>query len=105
MRILFLADINSSHTQRWVNGLTTHGLQVGIFSFTVPKDAWYKSLNIACYHPVAKLTKWKYVFQLSSLRKAIRTFQPDILHAHYATSYGLLARLSGFQPFVISAVS
>lgn len=27
---------------------------------------------------------------------------PDILHAHYATSYALVAALAGFQPFIVS---
>ena len=78
-------------------------MQIGIFSFTVPKNAWYESLNITCYHPKSPLSKWKYILQWRAVRAAIRSFQPDIVHAHYATGYGLLGRLSGFQPFVISA--
>jgi glycosyltransferase involved in cell wall biosynthesis len=29
-------------------------------------------------------------------------FQPQVVHAHYATSYGLLGSLSGFHPFMLS---
>lgn len=32
-----------------------------------------------------------------------KELKPDILHAHYATSYGLLGALSGCHPFVISS--
>jgi glycosyltransferase involved in cell wall biosynthesis len=37
------------------------------------------------------------------LKTIIKKFTPDVLHAHYATSYGLIGALSGFHPFVISA--
>ncbi len=40
---------------------------------------------------------------VGSLKKAIQQFKPDVVHAHYATSYGLIGALSGFHPFVISA--
>jgi len=36
------------------------------------------------------------------VKKKIAAFNPDIVHAHYATSYGLLGALSGFHPFVLS---
>lgn len=35
-------------------------------------------------------------------KKIIKEFKPDILHSHYASSYGLLGALSGFHPFIIS---
>lgn len=37
------------------------------------------------------------------LRKYIAQYKPDVLHAHYASSYGLLGALSGFHPLIISA--
>lgn len=36
------------------------------------------------------------------MKKVITEFKPDILHAHYASSYGLLGALSGFHPYIIS---
>jgi glycosyltransferase involved in cell wall biosynthesis len=32
----------------------------------------------------------------------IADFQPDILHVHYASSYGLIGALSGFHPYLVS---
>ena len=34
--------------------------------------------------------------------KTIKTFSPKILHAHYASSYGILGLLSRFRPFILS---
>ncbi len=47
-------------------------------------------------------TKLQYLLKLPMLYKKIEEFKPDILHAHYATSYGLLGFLSGFRPFILS---
>ena len=49
-----------------------------------------------------RLTKLKYLGALPKLKKVISDFKPAILHAHYATSYGLLGALSGFHPFITS---
>jgi glycosyltransferase involved in cell wall biosynthesis len=52
--------------------------------------------------PVGR-SKALYVSVIPRLRKLIRRLQPDIVHAHYATSYGLLATLSGHDHVVITA--
>lgn len=44
-----------------------------------------------------------YLLGVASVRRLVRALRPDLLHAHYLTSYGLLGALSGFHPFVASA--
>ena len=39
----------------------------------------------------------------SKVKKVIRQIEPDILHAHMVTSYGVIGGLVDFQPFVVSA--
>jgi len=36
------------------------------------------------------------------IKKLISKYRPDILHAHFATSYGIMGALTGFHPFIIS---
>jgi glycosyltransferase involved in cell wall biosynthesis len=43
-----------------------------------------------------------YLTALPQVKRLLREIRPDILHAHYATSFGLLGALSGFHPYVIS---
>jgi glycosyltransferase involved in cell wall biosynthesis len=43
-----------------------------------------------------------YVASAYALRRLLGKIKPDILNAHYATGYGLLARLSGFKPLLLS---
>ena len=109
-RILLLADINSVHTQKWAIGLANNGYKIGIFSFNGPETNWYKQYNIDCLHKpsIVKssnkfLAKLAYIAFLPKVKAVIKEFQPDILHAHYASSYGLLGALSGFHPYIISA--
>lgn len=110
MKILLLSDIYSEHTEKWALGLAESGIEVGLFSFNKASYTWYKHKNIRLlFEPEEKInadstfTKLFYPKHVSRLKKIIREFQPDILHAHYATSYGLIGALSDFHPFVISA--
>ncbi|MBI3519287.1 MAG: glycosyltransferase [Bacteroidetes bacterium] len=109
-RILLLADINSVHTQKWAIGLANNGYKIGIFSFNGPETDWYKDYGIECLHKpsIVKsssrfLVKLAYIAFLPKVKAVIKEFQPEILHAHYASSYGLLGALSGFHPYIISA--
>lgn len=108
MRILLLSDTYSEHTEKWALGLASNGIEVGLFSFNKASYPWYqnqKNINVL-FEPKDKLdtsSKISYLKFVGSLNKAITQFKPDVVHAHYATSYGLIGALSGFHPFVISA--
>ncbi len=111
MRVLLLADIASGHTEKWARGLAQMGLEVGIFSFNKATFEWYKEIdNIKIvYQPNDAQVKHKYSNKLRYLncfkiiKKKIKEFKPDIVHAHYASSYGYLGAYSKFHPFVVSA--
>lgn len=45
---------------------------------------------------------WDYLLNIFWLRMVLRSIKPDILHAHYLTSYGLLGALSGFHPLIVT---
>jgi len=109
-RILFLADINSPHTQKWANSLSTDGFKIGIFSFNHSKTNWFSNnKNISCLHKASKksngglLSKLKYLFLFPKLMYVIFKFKPNVIHSHYASSYGLLGALTFFKPFIVSA--
>ncbi len=112
-RILILSDINSAHTQKWVTSLLQKGFYIGLFSISVPKTEWYKQLpNLEVFHSLGfeqkqfhkkSFLKFSFLRVLPSLKKTIAKFNPDIVHSHYASSYGLIGALSKFHPFLISA--
>jgi len=110
-RILLLSDINSAHTKKWAGVLVTHGLAVGIYSLSKPADDWYREAGIELLSEsgfanntfdAATAGKISYLRKRKEVRKTIAAFKPDILHAHYASSYGLLGAMTGFHPYFIS---
>lgn len=105
MRILLLGDINSPHLQRWAVSLAERGLILGIWSLSGARNDWYSQ------HAIQVLSKGEnqnifgklaYYQAPGKVRKAIQEFRPDVLHAHYASSYGMLARKSRFHPYFVS---
>ena len=112
MRVLLLADINSIHTRRWAMSIAASGIEIGIFSLGKSKDEWYQDIEgiTNCHESGFKasvfksgiISKINYLKLLPSLKKALQRFQPDIVHAHYASSYGLFGKLSGFHPIYVS---
>lgn len=110
MKILLLSDTYSEHTEKWALGLAGKGIEVGLFSFNKASYEWHAHPNITVFFEPEKkinaestLTKLAYLKYVTILKKIIKHFKPDVLHAHYATSYGLVGALSGFHPFIISS--
>lgn len=110
-RILFLADVNSAHTRKWAVSLAEKGFTIGIFSLGEPESDWYKGKNISVFSAEigkrkfssVSFSKISYLKSVPYVKKIIRKFKPDILHAHYATSYGIIGVCTGFHPYIISA--
>lgn len=108
MKILLLANADSIHTKKWCIALAERGFEIAVFSMNPTDTLWINEKNIKLFvnnrtkkgeHHLSKII---YLAALPALSKVIRQFKPDIVHAHYATSYGLLGYLSKFKPFYIS---
>lgn len=99
MRICFLGDAGSIHLQRWVHYFVSAGYQVEVISFR-PGGIEGAKVHLLAQGRSGRVA---YMKALRKIHRLIREIQPDILHAHYATSFGLLALISGFKPLVVSA--
>ncbi|MGB5848449.1 MAG: glycosyltransferase, partial [Ignavibacteriaceae bacterium] len=106
MKILILADPSSSHTIKWVNTLHRKGIIVFLFGLSKYDQTQYDDrIRIESLQTPdsikAKLDgnflKLMYLAVFPRLKKIIRTFKPDILHAHYAASYGVIGAFTGFH--------
>ncbi len=109
-RILILTDINSPHTQKWVDSLLKDNFKIGIFSFNSCNTNKYKDeSNITVLHQAKSfsngsfLSKMSYFFLFPKLLVSILKFKPNVIHAHYASSYGFVGALTFFKPFIVSA--
>jgi L-malate glycosyltransferase len=111
LKVLLLADINSIHTQKWALALSGSGIGIAVFSLNSPKTIHPGMQDITVFMPAKSdqdisssglLNKTRYLTALPALRKCIRAFAPDIVHAHYASSYGTLGALCRFHPMILS---
>jgi len=110
MRILILSDANSSHTRKWVNSLIDEGIEILLFSLTKCDEKLYKNVEIINFGLLKNeintekndSSKLKYFNAIPIIKKAIKNFKPDIVHAHFISSYGFLASLVNFHPLIIS---
>jgi glycosyltransferase involved in cell wall biosynthesis len=102
VRIAFVADLRAIHTSRWVEFFVQRGHDVRVVSCgggEHARDAGYDVVDLGA-PPIGKLG---YVYRIPSVRAAVRAFEPDVVHAHHATSYGMLAWASGVRPLVVTA--
>lgn len=106
-----LADVASGHTEKWAMGLAQRGIEVGIFSLNKTEFKWMANepkvkvlFELKERHVANGIgSKITYFTYIPKLKKVIAKFKPDVVHAHYASSYGLLGSLSKFHPYVLSA--
>lgn len=110
MKVLILSDAENTHTRRWVSSLAEKGLDIVLFSLSKPKDDFYGNLcnvKLVSVSDGPKKSVWgklNYLRTINKLKSLIKSEKPDIIHAHYASSYGLLGALTKPKgtPFVIS---
>ena len=113
MKVLLLGNPESPHTVRWVKALALKGVQVLLLSLNkVSNDLFADQSNVEVHslglsnrfvmHKNPRFIKIVYLGILPKIKRAIKSFRPDILHSHYVSSYGLLGALTGFHPYVIS---
>ena len=100
MHICFLANAASIHTQRWARHFSTRGYQVTVISF---QPGEIEGISVRNLSAVSHRFHLDILMNLARVRRLVQEIDPDILHAHYATSYGLAGALTGKHPYVITA--
>lgn len=105
-KICYLADASSTHTKKFCDYFSKHGYEIYVISLNEGEldSAIVYSLN----HEVKKLKnertfkKIGYLRSMKTIKQMIKDIKPDIVHAHFASSYGLLGSLVNFKPYIIS---
>lgn len=102
MKIMFIGAATSNHTMRWVNALSEKGHEVLLVSRGDQVDIKnHISANVKIEY-LKHGGKLGYYLNIRQLRDIFKKFAPDVVNAHYASGYGLLARLAKVKPLVIS---
>lgn len=106
MRIVYVAWHGSIHTRRWVSFFAERGHEVHV----VTCGDGVADLDDANRHRYTvhdlgapRGGKLGYLTKILPARRLIRRLQPEVVHAHFATSYGMLALMSKARPLVVTA--
>lgn len=106
MKICYLSDANSEHTKKWCNFFVEKGYDIEVISLTKGEIDGVKvhSLNLESdkVRNYNILYKIKYYFKINKVKELVKEINPDIVHAHYASSYGLLGAHTNFHPYILS---
>jgi len=99
MRILFLSDAGTYHTNRWVN----HFVDRGHRCYLVTLDEGIKTKAEEFLLPTKTLPDFlRYPLSVGRIRRILAEIRPDLINAHFVPNYGLIGALLKFHPLVIS---
>ncbi|MDH3605935.1 MAG: glycosyltransferase [Acidimicrobiia bacterium] len=105
MKICVMGNARSAHTQRWAAAYAERGHDVHVLSI---RTAEIPGVTV---HPVhvgtansgfAPAVLLSYLRLLFSIRRRLRRLTPEVVHAHYSVTHGVIAAASGFHPVVLS---
>lgn len=102
MRIALVAWLGMPHTGRFAAFYAGRGHEVHVLTCgdapAVARGLPYEVHDLGL--PVGG--KPGYVAKIPRARRLLATLRPDVVHAHTATSYGLIALAAGGQPLVVT---
>ncbi len=93
-----LGDANSVHVQRWAREMIARGWRVSIVTARPQPIAEVEQVVL---RPVRRSRDW--LWRVAETRHALDALAPDIVHAHYITSYGWLGARCGRHPLAMTA--
>jgi glycosyltransferase involved in cell wall biosynthesis len=96
--LCLLGDANSVHLRRWAGEMQARGFRSSIVTARPqPLDG----VEQVVLPPVQRSADW--LFRVGAARRAVAALAPDLVHAHYVSSYGFLAARVGRRPLVMTA--
>ncbi|MBW9153581.1 glycosyltransferase [Clostridium estertheticum] len=101
VKICFLADAQSIHTRKWAQYFSGIYNEIHIISMRKSDYVYESNVYVHVLRSISK-NKLSYFLLIKDIKKLVKEINPDILHSHYATSYGLYGRMCNFHPFIIS---
>jgi glycosyltransferase involved in cell wall biosynthesis len=99
MKILFLSDAQSHHTQRWVDYFVDIGHTCFLVSLEKGSQTKAEEFFIHSKIPPSFL---KYPLSVRKVKKIAEKIKPDLTNAHFVPNYGLMGALLGQRPLVVS---
>lgn len=96
--LCLLGDANSVHLRRWAAEMLARGWRVSVVT---ARPQPIDGVEQHVLPPVQRSRDW--LWRAGAARRAVRALAPDLVHAHYVSSYGWLAARCGRRPLVMTA--
>ncbi len=106
MRICLIGNARAVHLQRWATAYRDAGHQVEIVSIRSATIPGIPVHTVSVGEPNDPSTFWSflsYARLAAGARRVVGRCNPDVVHAHFTTTSGVLARASGRRPIVLTA--
>ena len=106
MRIVMVANATAVHLRRWAAAYRDAGHDVTVVSIRSSEIPGV-DVRTVCVGPTnSPSTVWtllSYAKLALSVRRIIRSCDPDVVNPHFVTTSGTLARIAGVHPIVLTA--
>jgi L-malate glycosyltransferase len=102
MKVLLLAPSKSIHTHKWALFYKNKGMDVKVVTFFDHYSEENAKEIDTITLPKLLPGKLSYISSVFALKKVLKEFKPDLLHAHYVSSYGLVGALANYHPYYVS---
>jgi glycosyltransferase involved in cell wall biosynthesis len=109
LTILLLGSAAAIHTVKWAKYFANIGHKVHLISYDPPRDEEMGNLELHLIGKKLPIQFWRLntiinlPFALIQIKRLIKKIKPDIVNAHYVTSYGHLAVFLGLHPLIMTA--
>ena len=108
MRLCFIANPYSIHTQRQVRYFADKGHEIHLIGVSPARGTLPVGVlpsNVTYYDFMAKnnLRKLRFLLWGFMARRLVRRIRPDILHAHQVSGSGWVGAATNYHPFLITA--
>ena len=98
LHLCLLGDANSVHLQRWAREMMARGFRVSVVTARAQPIDGVEPFVLS---PVRRSVDW--LRRVGEARRFVERLAPDIVHAHYVSSYGYLAARCARHPLVMTA--
>ena len=98
LHLCLMGDASSVHVHRWAAEMIARGCRVSLIT---ARPAELAGVEQRVLRPVSRSSDW--LFRTEETQRYLDALGPDLVHAHYITSYGYLAARCAHRPLVMTA--
>ena len=100
MKIAYLSE-GDIHTAKWLNSLSDMGHEIHLIVMEPLLETFVADITV---HILPFRRPFGALLNIFSMRSLLHRLNPDIFHVHGASANGLLGRLSGYNPSILSVL-